>query len=98
MDESKMDSALLDLYMQAQELDIEQFCELGLRALNQFIPFDSAIVAEGQILPNGDVKPASMHMHNQPIEKWIDYQRVKHLESWTLNFISYESGTKYKEI
>jgi DNA-binding CsgD family transcriptional regulator len=80
MDESKMDSALLDLYMQAQELDIEQFCELGLRALNQFIPFDSAIVAEGQILPNGDVKPASMHMHNQPIEKWIDYQRVKHLD------------------
>ena len=80
MGQEEIDRALLSLYAQAQEVPIEDFTNLELKAIQKFIPFDSAIIAYGKKLPGGEVVPASVHLHNQPIEKWVDYQEVSHLD------------------
>ena len=80
MTDESVSKVLLDLYMQSQDHQVDEFCSLAFGALKRLIPFDSAIVAEGHQLPDGKLVPASVHLHNQPIEKWYDYERVRHLD------------------
>ena len=80
MTDEGVSKVLLDLYMQSQDHQVDEFCNIAFGALKRLLPFDSAIVAEGHQLPNGKLVPASVHLHNQPIEKWYDYERVRHLD------------------
>ena len=78
MNENNANRILLELYMQAQDLHVDEFCSVGLGAMKAILPFDSAIVGEGHRLPNGRLVVTSMHLHNQPLQKWHDYERVGH--------------------
>ena len=70
---------LLDLYVDAQNYGVEEFCDESLKKIKKYLPFDSAIIAEGHKTGQLAVA-ASVHLHNQPIEKWSDYQSIRNID------------------
>ena len=78
--DSGADRDLLNLYMNATECDVDEFCEQALEVLKKHLPFDSAIVVEGYKNKGESPVAGSLHLHNQPIEKWYDYQSFRGLD------------------
>ena len=77
--DDKISKDLLDLYVDAQHYGVDEFCDESLKTIKRFLPFDSAIVAEGH-KTGKSVVAASVHLHNQPIEKWWDYQDIRNID------------------
>jgi DNA-binding CsgD family transcriptional regulator len=77
--DDKIGRDLLDLYVDAQNYGVEEFCDESLKKIKKYLPFDSAIIAEGHKTGQLAVA-ASVHLYNQPIEKWWDYQNIRNID------------------
>ena len=67
-----LNKLILDLYAEAHHFDIESFDSFAIKTLNNFLGFDSAVVATLDIPSSTDYSVNSLFLHNQPLEKYTD--------------------------
>lgn len=63
---------IFQLYGEAQNRSISEFNDYALHELKKLVSFDSAVLAGGSIESASSYSINSLHLHNQPIEKYTD--------------------------
>lgn len=77
----KFSRLILDLYSAAHDCNLVEFDSEALVLTKQVVGFDSAAVMGITYSPKSDVKVQSIHLHNQPIEKFHERKNFKNDDS-----------------